>query len=54
LIKVNDADVIHMRKSLIKNALANYNVTPTEADIEFLALETNSDVEFVKATIASE
>ena len=54
LIKTNDADVIHMRRSLIKNALANYNVTPTEADIEFLALETNSDVEFVKATIASE
>ena len=53
LIKVNDADVIHMRRSLIKNALANYNVTPTEADIEFLALETNSDVEFVKETIAS-
>ncbi len=53
LIKVNDADVIGMRKSLIKNALNNYNVTPTEADIEFLALETNSDVEFVKETIAS-
>jgi cysteine synthase len=53
LIKVNDADVIGMRKSLIKNALNNYNVTPTEADIEFLAVETNSDVEFVKETIAS-
>lgn len=53
LIKANDADVIHMRRSLIKNALTNYNVTPTEADIEFLAVETNSDVEFVKETIAS-
>ncbi|HKM01093.1 MAG TPA: 2-amino-4-oxopentanoate thiolase subunit OrtB [Sedimentibacter sp.] len=53
MIKVNDANVIHMRKSLIKNALNNYKVTPTEADIEFLALETNSDVEFVKSTIAS-
>ncbi len=53
LIKANDADVIHMRRSLINNALTNYNVTPTEADIEFLALETNSDVEFVKETIAS-
>lgn len=52
MIKVNDANVIHMRKSLIKNALNNYKVTPTEADIEFLALETNSDVEFVKSTIA--
>lgn len=53
LIKVNDADVIGMRKSLIKNALANYNVTPTEADFEFLAKETNSNIEFVKNTIAS-
>lgn len=52
LIKVNDADVIRMRKSLIKNALANYDVIPTEADLEFLAKETNSDVEFVKETIA--
>lgn len=53
LIKVNDADVIGMRKSLIKNAITNYNVKPTDADIEFLALETNSDVEFVKETLAS-
>ena len=53
LIKANDADVISMRKSLIRNALNNYKVTPTEADIEFLAVETNSDVEFVKETIAS-
>ena len=53
LIKANDADVIAMRKSLIRNALNNYKVTPTEADIEFLAAETNSSVEFVKETIAS-
>ena len=53
LIKANDADVVAMRKSLIRNALNNYKVTPTEADIEFLAAETNSDVEFVKETIAS-
>ena len=53
MIKVIYANVIHMRKSLIKNALNNYKVTPTEADIEFLALETNSDVEFVKSTIGS-
>ncbi|HHZ03335.1 MAG TPA: PLP-dependent lyase/thiolase [Tissierellia bacterium] len=53
LIKVNDADVVRMRKSLIKNALANYNVEPTEEDIKFLAEETNSTVEFVKETIAS-
>ena len=53
MIKVNDANVLNMKKSLIKNALANYKVTPTEADIEFLALETNSNVEFVKETISS-
>jgi cysteine synthase len=53
LIKANDADVIAMRKSLIRNALNHYKVTPTEADIEFLAAETNSSVEFVKETIAS-
>jgi hypothetical protein len=53
MIKANDADVINMRSSLIKNALNNYNVVPTEEDIEFLAKETNSDVEFVKNTIAS-
>ena len=52
LIKANDADLVHMRKSLIKNALANYNVRPTEADLEFLAKETNSDLEFVKKAIA--
>ncbi|HOW23878.1 MAG TPA: 2-amino-4-oxopentanoate thiolase subunit OrtB [Sedimentibacter sp.] len=52
LIKVNDADLVHMRKSLIKNAVANYKVTPTEEDIEFLALETNSNVEFVKSVLA--
>lgn len=53
LIKANDADVDAMRKSLIRNALNNYNVKPTEADIEFLAAETNTNVEFVKETIAS-
>ncbi|NLJ58822.1 MAG: PLP-dependent lyase/thiolase [Tissierellia bacterium] len=53
LIKVNDADVVGMRKSLIKNALNNYKVIPTEEDIEFLAKETNSDIEFVKNTIES-
>jgi len=53
LIKAADADVVHMRESLIKNAIKTYNVIPTEADIEFLAEETNSNVEFVKSVIAS-
>jgi len=51
MIKVNEADLNHMRKSLIKNALTNYNVTPNEADIAFLAEETNTDAEFVTAAI---
>ncbi len=53
LIKVNDANLDNMRKSLIKNAVANFKVTPTEEDIEFLAVETNTNVEFVKNTLAS-
>ena len=53
MIKAEDADLNHMRKSLIKNALTTYKVTPTQEDIEFLAVETNTDVEFVKNTIAS-
>jgi len=53
LIKAVDADLNHIRRSLIKNALATYKVTPTEEDIEFLAVETNSNVEFVKNAIAS-
>lgn len=53
MIKVNEADLNHMRKSLIKNALTNYNVIPNEADIAFLVEETNTDAEFVKGVIAS-
>lgn len=53
LMSVNDLDLNHMRKSLIKNALENYKVTPTIEDIEFLAIETKTDVEFVKNAIAS-
>ncbi len=51
LIKANDADVEHMRKSLIKNALKNYDVVPNDADIKFLAEETNTNVDFVKSAI---
>jgi len=51
MIKVNEADLNHMRKSLIKNALTNYNVIPNEADIAFLVEETNTDAEFVTAAI---
>lgn len=53
LIKAQDASVEGMRKSLIKNALANYNVVPNDVDIEFLAEETKTDAEYVKNIIAS-
>lgn len=53
LIKAGDADIDRMRRSLIKNALNTYKVEPTEADLEFLAEETNTSVEFVKEAIAS-
>lgn len=53
LIKAQDADLDHMRKSLIKNALENYNVNPTDADLEFLAQETKTNVEYVKNVISS-
>jgi cysteine synthase len=52
LIKVTDQDLDHMRRSLIRTAVNTYKVTPTEEDIAFLAEETNSNVEFVKKTLA--
>lgn len=52
--KCIDADIDHFRKSLIKKACKTHNVKePTEADLEFLAVETKSSVEFVKEVIAS-
>lgn len=53
LIKARDVDIVHMRRSLIKTAINTYQVEPTEADIVFLAEETNSSVEFVKETLKS-
>jgi len=53
MIKAQDADLNHMRRSLIKNALVNYDVTPNDADIEFLTEETNTDKEYVKKIIVS-
>ena len=52
LIKAKDLDMAKLRKSLIKNAIENTGKTPTPEDIEFLAKETKSDVDFVKATLA--
>ena len=52
LIKARDLDLTKLRKSLIKNAIENTGKTPNEEDIKYLAEETNSDVEFVKAALA--
>ncbi|MDO5095919.1 MAG: 2-amino-4-oxopentanoate thiolase subunit OrtB [Peptostreptococcaceae bacterium] len=52
LIKAKDLDMAKLRKSLIKNAIDNTGKTPTPEDIEFLAKETKTDVDFVKATLA--
>ncbi len=51
LIKVTDQDLDHMRRSLIKTAVNTYKVKPSEADIAFLAEETNSSVEFVEEAL---
>jgi len=52
LIKVSDAGLNRIRKSLIKTALKTYNVDkPTDEDVAFLAEETKTDTDFVKDTI---
>ncbi len=52
LLKVTDLDLDHMRKSLIKTAITTYKVeNPTDEDILFLAEETKTNVEFVKAQL---
>lgn len=53
MIKAEDADLNHMRKSLIKNAVETSKATPTEEDIKYLAEETKTNVEFVKEVLAS-
>ena len=53
LIRPKDVDIVHMRQSLIKTAISTYKVEPTEADIAFLAEETNSSKEFVMETLKS-
>ncbi|MEG1548240.1 MAG: 2-amino-4-oxopentanoate thiolase subunit OrtB [Clostridia bacterium] len=54
LIKARDVDVNHMRRSLIRNALATIDGAPTVRDIEFLAEETRSDTAFVNKVIKEE
>lgn len=52
LIKAVDLDMIKIRKSLIKNALKNYNITDVpDTDVAFLVQETNTNEEFVREVI---
>ena len=48
---MRDADLNHFRESLIKKAVKKANVTPTDADLQFLAEETKTDIAFVKNTL---
>lgn len=53
LLKAVDLDMVKIRKSLIKNAVANYGVTQvTENDICFLMDETHATRQFVEDTLA--
>ena len=52
LIKAKDVDLDHMRKSLIKTALKTFNVEkPTDEDVAFLAEETKTNVDYVRAVL---
>ena len=52
LIQCHDADLHHFRQSLIRKAVKKAGgVTPTDADLQFLAEETKTDVAFVKETL---
>ena len=53
MIKATDQDLNRMRTSLIRTAVNTYKVTPTEADIAFLAEETKTDAAFVKEVLAA-
>ena len=54
-IRVQDADLDHFRQSLIKKSVEKHaagDVTKlTQEDLEFLAVETKTDLEFVKRTL---
>ncbi len=51
LIKAREADINHMRASLIKNACKMIDGAPTAEDIRFLAEETKTDITFVEEHI---
>lgn len=51
-VQHKEADIEHFRRSLIKKAVKKSGVeVPTDADLEFLAVETKTNVDFVKETL---
>ena len=51
-VQHKEADIERFRRSLIKKAVKKSGVeVPTDADIEFLAVETKTNVDFVKETL---
>ena len=48
LFKCKDADLDNFRHSLIKKAVRDKKDTLSENDLEFLALETNTNIDYVK------
>lgn len=53
LIRAQEVDLEHMRKSLIKTAIKNSKVEPTVEDIKFLAEETKTNEDFIKGVLAT-
>ena len=52
MIHAREADMEHLRTSLIHNAKKMTGKTPNEADIAFLAEETKTNPTFVKEHLA--
>ncbi len=51
-LRIQEADIKHFRESLIKKSCKKRGVTnPTAEDLQFLADETKTDIEFVKNTL---
>ncbi len=51
LLRAKDADLGHMRRSLIRHAASTVGHAPTDGDITFLAAETKTNEAFVKEAL---
>ena len=50
-IRATDADLDRFRASLIKKSVEKAGISPSDADLQFLAEETKKDVEFVRTVL---